>query len=116
MSNKDIANYLQSGDIFVNTSRMGSLDKAILEAMVLELPILTCNEALASVLGEYAAELMFDKGDATGLARKVERLMNMPFEHRVALGRALGDLVAKDHALPSFVAKIFMEFKMLANE
>ena len=50
--NKDIAEFYQSGDLFVNLSDTGSLDKAVLEAMACGLKILTSNEAFKSVLKE----------------------------------------------------------------
>ena len=46
--------------LFVSTSLTGSLDKAVLEAMACEKPILTCNESFESVLGHRATDLMFD--------------------------------------------------------
>ena len=44
--------FYQSGDLFVNLSDTGSLDKAVLEAMACGLKILTSNEAFKSVLKE----------------------------------------------------------------
>lgn len=48
--NKDIAEFYQSGDLFINFSDTGSLDKAILEAMACGLQILTSNEAFKDIL------------------------------------------------------------------
>ena len=48
--NKDIAEFYQSGDLFVNFSDTGSLDKAVLEAMACGLQILTSNEAFKDIV------------------------------------------------------------------
>ena len=50
ISNKDIAEFYQSGDLFVNLSDTGSLDKAVLEAMACGLKILTSNEAFLKTI------------------------------------------------------------------
>lgn len=47
--NKNIAEFYQSGDLFVNFSDTSSLDKAVLEAMVCGLEVLTSNEAFIDV-------------------------------------------------------------------
>lgn len=48
--NKDIADFYREGDLFVNFSDTGSLDKAVLEAMASGLEILTSNEAFKNIL------------------------------------------------------------------
>src|SRR3989338_8762744 len=50
VSNKYIGEFYQSGDLFINLSDTGSLDKAILEAMACGLKILTSNEAFKDIL------------------------------------------------------------------
>jgi len=52
ISNNDIAEFYQSGDIFVNLSDTGSADKVVLEAMATGLNILTSNEAFKNVVSE----------------------------------------------------------------
>ena len=48
--NKYIAEFYQSGDLFINLSDTGSLDKAVLEAMACGLKILTSNEAFLKTI------------------------------------------------------------------
>ena len=49
--NLEIIKYLERADLFVNMGQTGSLDKAVLEAMSVGIPVLTCNEAFGGVLG-----------------------------------------------------------------
>jgi glycosyltransferase involved in cell wall biosynthesis len=104
--NKNIAEHLVSADVFVNTSRTGSLDKAILEAMACGLTILTCNEAMPEVLGEYKEKLMFSKGDYKKLAEKIKIILKINNKERYELGVELRKIVEKGHSLRGLVKKI----------
>lgn len=104
--NKNIVGYLQANDLFVNMSRTGSLDKAVVEAMACGLPILTCNEALAEVLGEYQDMLMYRQGDCRELAAKIILFINMAKAQKEKVAQAVRAIVVRDHNLKSFIAKI----------
>lgn len=109
--NIKIREYLCSADLFVNMSHTGSLDKAILEAMASGLPILTCNEALLDVLGEYKNVLMYKKGDSDELAQKIRYISNMAREERIKLGDSLRNIVERDHNLSGLIKKIAYVFQ-----
>ena len=106
MPNKDIVGFLQAADIFVNTSHTGSLDKAIVEAMACGLPILTCNEALESVLGDLAKLLIYPKKDSVKLAEKIGWLAGLGEKERRNLGEKLRFIAVRDHSLENFAKKI----------
>jgi len=106
LPNSAIGTLLARAHIFVSTSHTGSFDKAIGEAMATGLPILTCNEAFAEVLGEYASALMFSGGDVSALVKKIEDLSEQKDEDRAALGHALRDIIVTKHSLSGFVQKI----------
>lgn len=42
--------YYQSASLFINLSKTGSLDKAVLEAMACNLPVVTTNEAFLDIV------------------------------------------------------------------
>ena len=111
IANQYIIDYLQSSDLFVNTSHTGSLDKAILEAMACGLPILTCNEALLEVLGDYVDKLMYKKVDFRVLANKIKYILNMQDEERQKLGMDLRQIVVNNHSINNLISKIIQEFK-----
>ena len=109
VSNEKILPYLHGADLFVNMGQTGSLDKAILEAMAVGLPILTCNEALIEVLGDYRDALMYPKRDYGMFADRIERIVISTILIREKIGGDLRDIVIRDHSLPRFV-------KIIANE
>lgn len=104
--NERIVPYLKNADLFVNMGHTGSLDKAILEAMSVGLPILTCNEALIEVLGKHTEDLMYPKRDHVQLSSKIRSIIGLGAEQRFKLGLELRDIVVKQHSLPIFVKKI----------
>ncbi|HEC30651.1 MAG TPA: glycosyltransferase [Candidatus Yonathbacteria bacterium] len=104
--NKDIITVLQKSDLFVNTSLTGSLDKAMLEAMSIGLPTLTCNEAMLEVLGDYKRKLMYNKKDFEALAEKIVYIIGLNAKEKEKMSTDLRDIVVKDHSLPRFVKMI----------
>mgnify|MGYP001558668801 FL=1 len=99
--NKDIAEFYQSGDLFVNLSDTGSLDKAVLEAMACGLKILTSNEAFKSVLKE---ENITDK-NLENIANKIIYLAKKEKDY------SLVEFVAKNHNLNNLAGKIIQHFR-----
>lgn len=109
--NRDIIEFLQTADLFVNMSHTGSLDKAVLEAMACGLPILTCNEALGDVLGKYAENLMYPKKDFKALAKKIEFFAKLNNKNKKALSKDLRQIVVENHSLNSLIKKISSALK-----
>lgn len=110
VANKDIVDYLHNSDLFVNMGLTGSLDKAILEAMACGLIVLTCNEALFEVLGNYKNQLIYKKGDVNQLAEKIKYFYQMSVEGRKKIGMDLRKIVVNNHSLDNFVNKILNNF------
>jgi glycosyltransferase involved in cell wall biosynthesis len=104
--NHEISEILEHAHCFVNTSRTGSLDKAMVEAMATGLPLVTSNESMQEVLGGLRDQLMFKVGDSDDLTGKLEHLIGMSDEERNQLGKLLRDIVVKHHQLKLFVQKI----------
>jgi glycosyltransferase involved in cell wall biosynthesis len=88
----------------------GSLDKAVLEAMACEKPIVTCNESFRNVLGHHAKDLMFDRGDHQSLCERVNHLLGLSAEARACLGRELREIVIQDHDLDGFIDRLVIVF------
>ncbi len=106
MSHQEVPTLLQTADLFVNMSRTGSLDKAVLEAMAVGIPVVTPNEAFAEILGNLTDSLMYRKGDSVSLSQKIERMHDLSPLERDHIGQQLRQIVFKDHALKNFVVKI----------
>lgn len=110
VANREILKFLQSAALFVNMGQTGSLDKALVEAMAVELPVLTCNEAMIEVLGDYKERLMYPKKDSEKLAERMEQMINSPAEDYIKLGRDLRNIAVEKHSLDKFIAKIMEKF------
>ncbi len=104
--NKELPQYLERADVFINMSHTGSLDKAILEAMAVKLLILTCNEALLGVLGEYSDILVFTKGDFDELAQKISFVQNMDEQKKEEITKRLRNIVIEKHNIEKLMIKI----------
>jgi glycosyltransferase involved in cell wall biosynthesis len=88
-----------ANDVVVNTSRTGSVDKAVLEGMACRRPVLTSNEAFRPIFGDLAGELTFPSGDADALAERLHALQARPRAEQAALGEALRQIAVRDHGL-----------------
>jgi len=106
VANKEILKFLQAAAVFANMGQTGSLDKAMVEAMSVELPVLSCNEAMLEVFGDYREALMYRKKDFGKLAEKIEWIINLPAEKYRELGRDMRNIVINNHSLGSFINKI----------
>ncbi len=113
VANRDLPSYLEEADIFVNMGLTGSLDKAMVEAMSMELPVITCNEAMLEVLGLFKDKLMFEKENPESLSNYIIWFTLSPTEEKENLGKAMRKIVQEDHALPQFILKIFDNLRVL---
>lgn len=94
--------YYQNADLFVNLSKTGSIDKAVLEAMSCNLPILTANEAFKGLLPE---QFLVKQDDVDGLAKKIEQFYKNPPTVN------LRQLVSEHHDLTKLIKHIAAEIK-----
>ncbi len=99
---------VQRSDLFVNTSKTGSLDKAVLEAMSCGVPVLTSNEAFTSMLSAHG--LMFEAGNAEELARMIESLL-VDKNRRAELGILLRKEIVEHHELGSLIVRILHHYE-----
>ncbi len=107
---KDIPGILNCADIFVNASDTGSLDKAVLEAMVAGVVPLTSNEAFKSLFSGDLDELMFPPGDSHALAQKISDIHGATDEQLRNIRVQLISMVERDHNLKNTIKKIINLF------
>ena len=91
-----IPDFYRSLDIFVNLSLTGSLDKAVLEAMSCNVPVLTSNEAFKKVLPPE----LFTSSDPKDLASKIQEIIISGKRY------TLRDMIEREHSLPQLIKKI----------
>lgn len=108
----------QRCSVLVNPSSTGSIDKVVLEAMACERPVLTCNdsfpplfEAADSGLAADAPRLVFQPGDAQGLAAALEAHLDLEPDARADLGRRLRALVERDHEVDVLMRRLVAEMR-----
>ncbi|MEO8606884.1 MAG: glycosyltransferase family 4 protein [Chloroflexota bacterium] len=101
----------QEADVMVNSSKTGSIDKAVLEAMACGLPVVTSNEAFRAMLASWDG-LLFIPPDSPGkLAASILRLKDMPAAERITLGKDLREIVVCDHSMERLTQKLISVFK-----
>lgn len=105
--NREVLKYYQGADLFINMSLTGSLDKAVLEAMACELPIVSCNDAvIKDVLRGFKEKLGFKKRSTKELAERINDLSRLDINRRYSIGKELRNIVIKDHNLAALIIKI----------
>lgn len=93
-------------DAFINTTFRHSIDKAPLEAMACAKVLLTTNENFRPVLGKHADRLLADEEDPKDLAEKIVAVARMQPSEREGIGRALREIVVKNHDLGGLMKKV----------
>jgi glycosyltransferase involved in cell wall biosynthesis len=109
---RDIPRWYARASVVVNSSKTGSVDKVVLEAMASRRPVVSCNESIPPVLaglGARAKDLEFAPGDARELATKVAACLDMPAAERERLGTDLRAIVARDHEVDALMHRLCVE-------
>jgi glycosyltransferase involved in cell wall biosynthesis len=100
----------RSADVYVNTSETGSMDKTVLEAMAMMVPVLTSNSAYRDVLPEpLARSSLVPHGNIVVLADRLQTLAWMTPEGRRELGANGRAYVVAEHSLEGLVERIITE-------
>lgn len=94
----EIPGILRGHDIFLNASRTGSLDKAVLEAMACGLTVLTSNEAYRAIL---PPQYFLQDASSEFLAERIQALAREPRPNK-----GLRKIVVRDHALARTIEKM----------
>ncbi len=97
---------LSSGQIFVNTSLTGSLDKSGLEAIASGMPVFTCNPSYRELFGEYAEVFMFNEKDSEDLEKKILIYLSLPKEIKTEISKKLRDDLSQKHSLAGLSERI----------
>lgn len=112
---REVVRYYQQADLFANLSPTGALDKAVLEAMACEIPVLTCNEAFEDLLGGFFPRLTFTVSDGKELADRIADILNLDPDDRRNLGSELRDRVVSRHNLAGLVDRLIAVFKEITR-
>ncbi|MDD5031628.1 MAG: glycosyltransferase [Patescibacteria group bacterium] len=100
---KDVSEFLNSLDIFVLPSRWEGFGIAILEAGLAGLPVIASGvDGIKEIIEDGQDGLLFGKEDVSGLAEKINYLIERPRE-RERLGLNLQDKVKEKFAIEKIV-------------
>lgn len=110
----DILKYYQKANLFVHTSRTGSIDKVVLEAMACEIPILTSDEAFLDIFDDDIKKIcFFEKGNYEDLSEKIEHFIE---NDEKRLKKKLREIVVKGHSVGNVtdrLVEVFEEIKLV---
>ena len=106
-----VAAAYQAADVMVNTSKTGSIDKAVLEAMACGLPVVTSNEAFREILKPWEDLLCIPPESPGKLVASLLRLKEMSHDERATLGLELREIVIRDHNMDRLTDKLMNVFQ-----
>ncbi|MGQ4648734.1 glycosyltransferase [Lyngbya aestuarii] len=109
-----VVSFYQKANCFVSMSETGSVDKAVLEAMSCEIPVIT-NAAFTKVLGENLAKTWVIERDAKQLSDRLLILTSMSAIERQKLGKELRRTVVREHSLDKLCNRLIYELQEVSS-
>jgi glycosyltransferase involved in cell wall biosynthesis len=100
--------FYNSASLYVNLTPSGSLDKAILEAMACQLPVIVANKAFMHELKE---EFIFKDKNSDDLAVKITNFIAKDSIKKEKIGEEMRNIVIQKHSL----SKLIVLFANLLN-
>ncbi|MEN3039575.1 MAG: glycosyltransferase family 4 protein, partial [Candidatus Kryptonium sp.] len=97
VSANEVPKILKALDLFVYATNREGMPLAVLEAMASGLPIIATDaEGIPDLFqDELTFGIMVPKGDPQALASAIEKILNLPEDERLALGKNAREVVAK---------------------
>lgn len=91
-----VPDYYREADIFINHANVGALNKTVLQAMAMNLPVITSNESYRGILPDEALVLE----DPNAFVEKIAAYARAPFlvSYR--------DRIVRNHSLQALIPKI----------
>jgi len=114
VSNDNLVPHLLGSQLFLNPSKTGSLDKAMLEGMACGLPVFTCNESIKTVFREDPKLLSlfyFEKENYEQMAQKIMFFGSLTDSDKINLSDTMRDIVVKEHSVAGLISKILAKYE-----
>lgn len=108
ISQRNTVRYYQASDIFLNLSKTGSLDKAVLEAMACGIIPLTTNEAFRDMLDPFG--LFVTSGDVEAVAEQITHISSNPMRY-TEIANQMRDIVVRDYDLSLLISDVVSKCK-----
>lgn len=93
-------------DYFLHASETGSLDKAVLDAVMSGVIPLSSSEAYGELFSGFEHYLAYPKGDSAALAARISALESLPSVERDRIKTVLKDRVIREHSLHRLIPRI----------
>jgi len=107
----DMPQFLSKGEVYVNLSKTGSLDKGLLEALASGLTVLTSNEAFKDFLKGTEKRTYLENVTQESLVKRLKEFQKTPRDVLRQDQILLCTRLKKEHNLESFAKKIVSEMK-----
>ena len=101
----ELAAYLARADVFLHLSDTGSMDKAMLEALVAGVPVVTSNDAGKAIVPR---EYQVDRGDPSDIADALSRAASSDIS-------ALSARIAREHDLSDLISRIVRDMEVIVK-
>jgi glycosyltransferase involved in cell wall biosynthesis len=93
--------------VVTNLSPIGLFDKAALEAMATETPVIVSNPAFDNLLGKHVDLLRVERpDDAEGVAERLAGLLSLSVAERAKIGQELRARTIVEHGLDRLMTRI----------
>ena len=107
----DVPSLYRDCDVFVNSSRTGSVDKVVLESMAARRSFVSCNESIPPLLAstlepDDRSAYSFAPGDSGALAAAIARWADMATELRMAQAERLAQYVRDHHDVDRLMVRL----------
>jgi len=103
VSHSAVPSALLGATVFLNMGETGGVDKAVLEAMSMGIPVISTSRAHAPLLARYP-QLVADGAD--DVPRALQYVYALPHTVRTAIGGDLRETVVESHSLPKLIETI----------
>lgn len=106
IANKDVAQFYQQADVFVNMQKGGGFGKSVLEAMACGVVCVLCSPVYKEMLDSYAKDTIFEEGDPREMAEKLNVVFHWPREKFDGYSQLANAYVKQNHNLNTLMDKI----------
>lgn len=102
--NTDVAQALSGANMFLNISTTGGLDKSVLEAALVGVPVVSTNPTFRTLLAPHG--LFVESADAQSVLRAITAFRARPHAEQEAVIETVGAEVRRKHELSALVPAI----------
>lgn len=110
-----IADELANSDVFLNLSSTGSLDKAIVEAMLSGCPVISSNDAFAAMAATSGLNGCAIARDPASLRQALAWFASLPGPRRTELAMKQSSIAATDHTMAGLIDRLVPILQLFAR-